>query len=101
MVLILFEMDLSGLKRVWWGQTDLVDDVGTLRWLTERSLLTAPLVTPLVGLNPEAEDDRFDSGDLPDVPMTGRSDAERKLDVPPKTEKADETEDDAAESDGD
>lgn len=99
LVLIVFEMDSSGLKRIWWGQADLLDGAGTLRWVTERSLLTNPLGTPLFLVGPGSEDDRFDSGDLPDVPMAGRSDAERKQDVPPKTEKADEIEDDAAESD--
>lgn len=99
LVLIVFEMDSSGLKRVWWGQADLLDGTGTLRWVTERSLLTGPLGTPLFLAGSGIEDDRFDSGALPEVPMAGRSDAERKQDVPPKTEKADEIEDDAAESD--
>ncbi len=102
LVLVIYEMDLSGLKRAWWGRADLVDQTGTLHWVTERSLLTAPLPTPLVSLSaPETEDDRFDSGDLPEVPMEGRSDADRKLDVPPTSEKPDTTEDDAAKSDED
>lgn len=99
LVLVVFEMDRSGLKRVWWGQANLLDPSGNLSWITERSMLRGPLSTPMFPLNSTLEDDRFDSGDLPEVPMAGRSEADRRLGIPPTTEKADETEGDAAESD--
>ncbi|MBL3669788.1 hypothetical protein JL475_28160 [Streptomyces sp. M2CJ-2] len=102
LVLVVYEMDRSGLKRAWWGMVELLDEMGTLGWLTERSLLTAPERTPLFAVSDlNADDDRFDSGDLPEVPMAGRSDEERKLGLPPTTEAAEETEDDSAESDED
>lgn len=101
LVLVIYEMDLSGLKRVWWGQADLLDDAGTLGWVTERSLLTAPQRGGLFALPSSTEDDRFDSGDLPEVPMAGRPESDRNLNVPPTIEKADDTEGDTAESDED
>ncbi|MFF4307375.1 hypothetical protein [Streptomyces sp. NPDC001601] len=100
LVLVVYEMDRSGLKRAWWGKAELLDEAGSLGWITERSLLTAPEGTPLFAVrDTDTDDDRFDSGDLPEVPMTGRSDEERKLGTPPTTEMAEETEDDSAESD--
>jgi hypothetical protein len=99
LVLVWYEMDRSGLKRAWWGKAELLDDSGNLRWVTERSLLTAPERTPLVAVLNQDTDDRFDSGDLPEVPMSGRSEEERKLNIPPMTEAADTTEEDSAESD--
>ncbi|MET9842001.1 hypothetical protein ABZZ01_30075 [Streptomyces virginiae] len=97
LVLVWYEMDRSGLKRAWWGKAELLDETGNLRWVTERSLLTAP--APLFAVRDQDTDDRFDSGDLPEVPMSGRSDEERKLGIPPTTEAADTTEEDSAESD--
>lgn len=100
LVLVVYEMDRSGLKRAWWGKAELLDETGALGWLTERSPLTTPQGTPLVAVpDLNAHDDRFDSGDLPEVPMTGRSERERKLDVPPTTEADEEIEGDSAESD--
>ncbi|WP_149182308.1 hypothetical protein [Streptomyces sp. TRM49041] len=99
LVLVWYEMNRSGLKRAWWGKAELLDESGNLRWLTERSLLTAPERTPLFAIPDRDADDRFDSGDLPEVPMTGRSDEERKLGTPPTTEVAEATEEDSAESD--
>ncbi|MFD8047677.1 hypothetical protein ACFV5E_30125 [Streptomyces chartreusis] len=100
LVLVIYEMDRSGLKRAWWGKAELLDETGALGWITERSLLTAPEGTPLFAVHDATtDDDRFDSGDLPEVPMSGRSEEERKLETPPTTEAAEETEDDSAESD--
>ncbi|MEU3881777.1 hypothetical protein [Streptomyces californicus] len=99
LVLVWYEMDRSSLQRAWWGKAELLDDSGNLRWITERSLLTAPERTHMFAVRDEHTDERFDSGDLPEVPMTGRSDEERKLDIPPTTEAADTTEEDSAESD--
>ncbi|MGW6408963.1 hypothetical protein ACWF95_17505 [Streptomyces vinaceus] len=99
LVLVWYEMHRSVLKRVWWGKVELLDDSGNLRWTTERSLLTAPERTPLFVVRGQDTDDRFDSGDLPEVLMSGRSDEERKLGIPPTTEAADASEEDSAESD--
>ncbi|MFC7869314.1 hypothetical protein ACFU5B_36615 [Streptomyces murinus] len=103
LVLVVYEMDSSGLKRAWWGKAALLDEeTGSLEWITERSVLGAPKGTPLFAVpGAGADDDRFDSGDLPEVPMSGRSEEERKLEIPPTTEVAEETEDDSAESDED
>ncbi|MFH9988125.1 hypothetical protein [Streptomyces luteogriseus] len=99
LVLVVYEMDRSGLKRVWWGEAELSDESGAIRWLTDRSPLIAPLATPLAPVANETGDDRFDSGELPDLPMAGRPAEERRSGQPLDTERADETNDDAVESD--
>lgn len=101
LVLVVYELDRSGLKRVWWGEVELRSGAGAIRWLTERSPLIAPLATPLALVANEAGDDRFDSGDLPDLPMADRPDEEQHSEQPLPTEQADETDadDDAIESD--
>ncbi|THA81392.1 hypothetical protein [Streptomyces sp. A0592] len=102
LVLVAYEMDRSGLKRAWWGEVEMSDDSGTLEWLTEQSPLAAPVTPHLMSLGATStEDDRFDSGDLPEVPMSGRSPAERNLGVTPLTEAADVADHDTAESDED
>ena len=99
LVLVVYELDRSGLKRIWWGEAELRDETGAIRWLTERSLLVAPLATPLAPVADEAGDDRFDSGDLPDLPIADRSEEEQHSEQPLPTERADETDNDAVESD--
>ncbi|QKV70001.1 hypothetical protein HUT13_15370 [Streptomyces harbinensis] len=98
LVLVVYEMDQSGLKRAVWGEAELRDESGRLRWLTDRSLLSAPpTVAPLALV--DGENARFDSGALPQLPMSGRSQAEQKSDTPAIIEQADESESDVAESD--
>ncbi|MFD8391806.1 hypothetical protein ACFV2N_22055 [Streptomyces sp. NPDC059680] len=99
LVLVVYEMDGSGLKRAWWGEAELRNESGTLRWLTERSSLVAPLATPLASVPDGTGDDRFDSGELPELPMAGRPAEERQSEQPLRTEQADETDDNAVESD--
>ncbi|MFF9101482.1 hypothetical protein ACF1AU_13000 [Streptomyces rubrogriseus] len=99
LVLVVYELDRSGLKRVWWGEAELRDDAGAIRWLTDRSPLVAPLPAAVALVADETGDDRFDAGDEPDLPMAGRPEAERDSEQPLTTEQADETDEDAAESD--
>lgn len=102
LVLVPYEMDRSGLKRASWGEVEMSDDSGALTWLTEQSPLAGVTAPQLVsGAHPSAEDERFDSGDLPEVPMSGRSPSERLLGLAPVTETADTINYDTAESDED
>lgn len=102
LVLIVYEMDRTGLKRAWWGQADLQDTTGSLRWVTERSLLATSSDAALSAVaDGQPDEDRFDSGKPPEVPMAGRSESDRKLDVPPQTERDETTEQDASEGNED
>lgn len=86
LVLIPYEMNLSGLQRAWWGQASLLDEAGNLHWVTEKSLLTLGARTRLVSLPDQRAGDGFASGDLPEVAVSTRSAAARATGVPPQTE---------------
>ncbi|WP_406112867.1 hypothetical protein [Kitasatospora purpeofusca] len=87
LVLIPYQMTLSGLHRAWWGQARLVDGAGSLQWVTEASLLTTGPIRRLTSVpkQPDAVAG-FDSGTMPEVPLSSRSDAVRQRGDEPLTE---------------
>ncbi|MER5623950.1 hypothetical protein ABT061_23220 [Streptosporangium sp. NPDC002544] len=71
----------AGLLRLYWGEAELVDEFGRIRWLHHEPIpLPAASTGPLSGLwatEPGAAS-RFDGGLLPDLALSTRSSAERK-----------------------
>lgn len=100
LVLIPYEMNLAGLHRAWWGKATLLDADGNLEWATECSLLATGEAVGLTAIPAPRTDDGFDSGRIPDVPLSARGKADRAMDVPPLTE-AEEERTKHAESDED
>jgi hypothetical protein len=103
LVLIPYVMNLSGLHGAWWGQASLLDSEGHLDWASRFTALSVEQPGRPVSLpQPRTSPSVFDSGEMPQVPLVTRSDAERhmirKLDQPVKTEH-DASESDAAKSD--
>lgn len=103
LVLIPYVMNLSGLHGAWWGQASLLDSEGHLDWASRFTALSVEQPGRPVSLSqPRTSPSVFDSGEMPQVPLVTRSDAERhvirKLDQPVKTE-YDASESDAAKSD--
>jgi hypothetical protein len=91
LILIPYTMSPSGLLQVWWGEANLADDCGTLAWAhgPEELKVTETNVrnTARPGLVTDTQAaTAFDSGDLPEVPLSARPVADRNLDVPPTTE---------------
>ncbi|WP_034089680.1 hypothetical protein [Streptacidiphilus albus] len=101
LVLVMYETDHGGLHRAWWGQAELVDESGALRWLAEPELLSSDGTATLASVPQQRDEDRFDAGAPPEVPMAERSAHERGLDITPQTEKPEPTEDDATASEED
>lgn len=101
LVLIPYEMNLSGLQRAWWGQANLLDEAGNLHWVTEKSLLTTGAGARLVAVPDQRAGDGFASGDLPEVAVSTRSAAARATGVPPQSETEYDASVDAAEGDED
>ncbi|WP_053800222.1 hypothetical protein [Streptomyces rimosus] len=86
LVLVPYEMNLSGLQRAWWGQANLLDEAGNLHWVTETSMLTNGAGAALVSVPDQRAGNDFASGDLPEIPVSSRSVADRALDVQPQVE---------------
>ncbi|MEV5430575.1 hypothetical protein [Streptomyces sp. NPDC052701] len=86
LVLIPYEMNMSGLQRAWWGQANLLDEAGNLQWVTEKSLLTTGAESRLYAVPDQRAGDNFASGDLPEVPLSTRSEAARATGTPPQSE---------------
>lgn len=86
LVLIPYEMNLAGLHRAWWGQATMLDAGGTLDWVTECSLLATGEALGLSVVPTPRTDDGFDSGRIPEVPLSTRGEADRVLNLPPQTE---------------
>ncbi|MFV2196825.1 hypothetical protein [Nocardiopsis sp. LOL_012] len=93
LVLIPYTMNLSGLLQAWWGEAVLVDDQGSLEWKSgpeELPLLTADERTgtrPFESVDQPRAQERFDSGDLPEVLLSARSVSDRQLGIAPMTER--------------
>lgn len=101
LVLIPYEMNLSGLQRAWWGQANLLDEAGNLHWVTEKSLLTNGAASRLVSVPEQRAGEHFASGDLPEVALSPRSAAARATGVPPQSENEHDASADAAEGNED
>ncbi|MDN3246957.1 hypothetical protein [Streptomyces sp. ZSW22] len=86
LVLIPYEMNMSGLQRAWWGQANLLDEAGNLQWVTEKSLLTTGTESRLYAVPDQRTGDNFASGDLPEVALSTRSEAARATGTPPQSE---------------
>ncbi|MCK9871426.1 hypothetical protein MRI28_17575 [Nocardiopsis dassonvillei] len=92
LVLIPYTMSpTSGLLQVWWGEASLADDRGALAWSRGPEELQVTKTEGRFAARPELIADTqaataFDSGDLPEVPLSTRPIADRNLDVPPTTE---------------
>ncbi|TXS37123.1 hypothetical protein [Streptomyces sp. OR43] len=86
LVLIPYEMNMSGLQRAWWGQANLLDDAGNLQWVTEKSLLTTGAESRIYAVPNQRAGDNFASGDLPEVALSTRSEAARATGTPPQSE---------------
>ena len=94
LVLIAFAgNDQAGLISIWWGEADLLDEYGRLRWTSPAEQLRLPAeaqVRPV--LNPTSAETaaRFDSGDIPPLTTEVRPPAEHdaRQDVAPDDEGA-------------
>ncbi|MFJ5882615.1 hypothetical protein [Kitasatospora cineracea] len=103
LVLIPYVMNLSGLHGAWWGQASLLDGAGHLDWASRFTALSVEQPSRLTAVpQPRTTQAVFDSGELPQVQLATRSDADRsmirKLDLPVQTEQ-DASESDTAKSD--
>ena len=101
LVLIPYEMNMSGLQRAWWGQANLLDEAGNLHWVTEKSLLTTSAGPRLASVPDQRAGDGFAFGDLPEVAVSTRSAAARATGVPPQSETEYDASVDAAEGNED
>ncbi|GAA4899410.1 hypothetical protein [Streptomonospora salina] len=92
LVLVPYLMNKSGVLRAWWGRASLVDEDGGLAWKSGVEELPIPMAAqqgtrPNSVLPQQREDEeRFDSGTAPEVPLMQRSEIDKRLEVPPETE---------------
>ncbi|WP_329087960.1 hypothetical protein [Streptosporangium sp. NBC_01469] len=85
LVLIPYVMNLSGARRVWWGQGTMLNSSGELKWVGGPDSLLSAGKPKSTRVPKQAAG--FDTGDLPETEMKIRPEADRKLNVPPTTER--------------
>ncbi|GAA4558894.1 hypothetical protein GCM10023193_14790 [Planotetraspora kaengkrachanensis] len=66
----------AGLLRLYWGEAELLDDLGHLRWLHYEPI-PLTIASPSAGLTEAAGAARFDQGALPDLVLRARPPVER------------------------
>lgn len=90
LVLVPFACNAAGLLKPYWGVAALADESGTLEWVIDPESLPLPdAPTPKLTIPQQlAGHPGFDEGEQPIVALAPRTDAERKLDIPPVSEVA-------------
>lgn len=92
LVLVPYACNPHGLLKPYWGVAALVDDEGTLEWVTPPEPLPLPATSSrrrLSAVPPQASEVQhasFDSGEQPVPQLFARPEAEEKREVPPMTE---------------
>lgn len=94
LTLVPYTLNQAGLLQIWWGEARLLDDQGNLEWTNGPEELVITVIddhqtgSPFLTAVTEITEDpiTFDSGDLPEMPLSTRPDSARLSDDTPPSE---------------